>query len=217
MVIAIAALAVSIAGTLGAVWYTRRSARAAEAAAAAAEKSAAASEKAAAAAEKTAALDAERRHAELTPEFEIACTAEQNGISDHGELTVTFTGPDSLDRLDEVTIVILDESGADHWGHGYPTGVSEDDARRFVWGPWEFNTGASAQVTGNRTTVPRPYSRADGRNWDRLSLARTRPGHWMSMDQERWQKQVDGPVRLQITARRGTEQWTLLREAETRT
>jgi hypothetical protein len=24
--------------------------------------------------------------------------------------------------------------------------------RRFVWGPWEFNTGASAQVTDNRTT-----------------------------------------------------------------
>jgi hypothetical protein len=217
MVIAIAALVVSIAGTLGAVWYTRRSAQAAEAAAAAAEKSAAAAEKAAAAAEKTAVLDAERRHAELTPEFEIACTAEHNGISDHGELTVTFTGPDGLDRLDEVTIVILDESGADHWGRGYPTGVSEEEARRFVWGPWEFNTGASAQVTGNRTTVPRPYSWADGRNWDRLSLARTHPGHWMSMDQERWQKQVDGPVRLQITARRGSEQWTLLREVEPRT
>jgi hypothetical protein len=52
----------------------------------------AAAEKAAAAAEKTAALDAERRHAELTPEFEIACTAEHNGISDQGELTVTLTG-----------------------------------------------------------------------------------------------------------------------------
>ncbi len=199
----IAALVVSIvaaAASLGAVWYTRRAARSAETAAAAAEK--------------TAALDAERRHAELTPQFDLACTAGQNGTGDHGELRVTLTGPDGLDRLDEVTIVILDESGADHWGHGYPTGVGEEEARRFVWGPWEFSTGTSAQVTGNRTTRPRPYSRADGRNWDRLSLVRTRPGRWMSMSQEQWQKQIQGPVRLQITGRRGGEQWILLREVE---
>lgn len=37
------------------------------------------------------------------------------------------------------------------------------------------------------------------------------------MDQERWQKQVDGPVRLQITARRGGGRWILLREVQTRT
>jgi hypothetical protein len=129
---------------------------------------------------------------------------------------VTLTGPDGLDRLDEVTIVILDESGANHWAHGYPSGVNEEDAGRFVWGPWEFNTGASAQVTDNRTTRPRPYSRADGQNWDRLSLMRTRPGHWMSMSQEQWQKQSEGPVRLQITGRRGSEQWILLREVEPR-
>jgi hypothetical protein len=79
--------------------------------------------------------------------------------------------------------------------------VSEEEARRFVWGPWEFNTGTTAQATGNRTTRPRPYSRADGQNWDRLSLARTRPGHWMSISQEHWQKQIQGPVRLQTRPR----------------
>lgn len=199
----IAALMVSIvaaAASLAAVWYARGSARSAQTAAVAAEK--------------TAALDAERRHAELTPQFEIACTAGESGIGDHGELRVTLTGPPGLDRLDEVTIVILDESGADHWGHGYPTGVGEAEAREFVWGPLEFNTGASAQVTGNRTTRPRPYSRADGQNWDRLSLVRTRPGRWMSMSQEQWQKQIQGPLRLQITAQRDNEQWIVLREVE---
>ncbi|MGH3183360.1 MAG: hypothetical protein ACRDOE_15865, partial [Streptosporangiaceae bacterium] len=58
----------------------------------------------------------------------------------------------------------------------------------------EFNTGASAQVTGNRTTRPRPYSRADGQNWDRLSLMRTRPGHWMSMSQELLNYNIEGAV-----------------------
>lgn len=201
----VSALVVSIvaaAAALGAVWYARRSARSAAIAAAAAAK--------------TAELDAERRHAELTPEFDIVCKAGASGVDGHSELRVTLTGPAALDRLDEVIIVILDESGADHWGHGYPSEVSEEEARRFVWGPWEFNTGASAQVADNRTTRPRPYSRADGRNWDRLSLTPTRPGHWMGMPQELWQKQRIGPVRLQITARRGGEEWILLREVEYR-
>jgi hypothetical protein len=199
----IAALVVSIvaaAGSVGAVWYARRSARS--------------SATSAAAAETTATLDSQRRHAELTPQFEIICTAGDNGVEDHGELRLALTGPVGLDRLDEVTVAILDEAGADHWAHGFPTGVSEEDARGFVWGPWEFNTGASAQVTDNRTTRPRPYSRSDGKNWDRLSLERTGPGHWMEMSHEQWQMRCEGPIRLQITCQRGGEQWILLHEVK---
>jgi type II secretory pathway pseudopilin PulG len=199
----IAALVVSIvaaAGSVGAVWYARRSARS--------------SAMSAAAAEATAALDSQRRHAELTPQFEITCTAGSNGAGDHGELRLALAGPTGLDRLDGVTVAILDEAGADHWARGFPAGVSEDDARRFVWGPWEFNTGASAQVTGNRTTRTRPYSRSDGKNWDRLSLSRTRPGRWMDMSPEQWQKQCEGPIRLQITCQRAGEQWILLHEVQ---
>ncbi|HUY46487.1 MAG TPA: hypothetical protein VMV92_12255 [Streptosporangiaceae bacterium] len=192
-VVVIAALVVSIvaaAGSVGAVWYSRRSA-----------KSAAVS---AAAASTTAALDSQRRHDELTPEFDISIAANQSGAGDHAHMRVTLTGPAGLDRLDEVIIAILDEAGADQWAHGLPDKVSAEEARLFVWGPWEFNTGASAQVTDNRTTRPRPYSRPDGRNWDRLSLTRTRPGHWMgAMTPEQWQRDQDGPVRVQITCRRG--------------
>jgi hypothetical protein len=197
----IAALVVSVvaaASSLGAVWYARRS-----------DVSAARS---AAAAETTAALDAQRRHAELTPKFEIVCAARENGAGDQGELRLTLAGPAGLGVLDEVIVVILDESGTDHWAHGFPGGLGEQEAFRFVWGPWEFNTGASAQVSDNRTTRPRSYSLADGQNWDRLSLVRTRPGHWMTMSPEQWQKQREGPVRLQITCQRGGEQWILLRE-----
>lgn len=195
----IAALVVSIvaaAGSVGAVWYSRRSAKAAAVSAAAAGT--------------TAALDSQRRHDELTPEFGVSIAA---GVGEHAEMRVELTGPPGLDRLDEVTITILDEAGVGHWAHGLPGKVSPEEARRFVWGPWEFNTGASAQVTDNRTTRPRPYSRPDGKNWDRLSLARTRPGHWMgATTPEQWQRQQDGPVRLQITCSRGGEQWDLLRE-----
>jgi hypothetical protein len=108
-VVVIAALVVSIvaaAGSVGAVWYSRRSA-----------KSAAVS---AAAASATAALDSQRRHDELTPEFDISITAGENGIGDHAEMRVALTGPAGLDRLDEVTIAILDEAGVNHWAHGLP-------------------------------------------------------------------------------------------------
>jgi hypothetical protein len=112
-----------------------------------------------------------------------------------------------------VTISILDEAGVDHWAHGLPERVTAEEADRFVWGPWEFNTGASAQVTDNRTTWARPYSMPDGKNWDRLSLRRTRPGHWMgAMTPEQWRRDHDGPVRLRITCRRSDERWVLLRE-----
>jgi len=166
--VVIAALVVSIvaaAGSVGAVWYSHHSA-----------KSAAVSASAASA---TAALDSQRRHDELAPEFDIRITAGESGVGDHAERRVALTGPAGLDRLDEVTIAILDEAGVNHWAHGLPDKVSPEEARRFVWRPWEFNTGASAQVTDNRTTRRRSYSRPDGKNWDRLGLTRTRPGHWM--------------------------------------
>ena len=111
-------------------------------------------------------------------------------------------------------MAILDEASADHWARGFPEGVTEEEARGFVWGPWEFNTGASKQVTGNRTTRPRPYSRADGKNWDRLSIVRTRPGRWMHQDPQQWQQQREGPIRLQITSRRAGEEWILLRDVK---
>jgi hypothetical protein len=34
------------------------------------------------------------------------------------------------------------------------------------------------------------------------------------MSQEQWQKQIQGPLRLQITARRDSEQWMVLCEVE---
>ena len=86
---AIAAIAVSVVSAGIAGWsirYARRSDRSAA-------RSAAAAEQAAAAAAKTAALDAERRHAELTPVFEITCTGGENGIGDQGELRVDSPGP----------------------------------------------------------------------------------------------------------------------------
>ena len=155
-----------------------------------------------------AAIERDRRHEELTPEFTV--TGQARGTSgDSADMRVTLTG--GIDRLDAVTVTILDDANQDHWAHGLPGGLSQEDAEAFVWGPWEFNTGASAQVDSNRTTKRRPYDRVSGRNWDLLSLHATRPGTWMSMSQEDWVRQyLNQPLRLLITCHRdGYEPWPL--------
>lgn len=162
-----------------------------------------------------AAIERERRHDELCPEFEITCTIRDTAVTS-ADLHVVLK-PSDLGRLDEVTVTILDEAGADHWAHGLPQGVTQAEAEAFVWGGWEFNTGASAQVVSNRTTRPRPYSLADGKNWDLLSMRHTQPGQWMTgASPEQWQRQFrDKPVRLLLTCRReGYEPWTVLKEVQ---
>jgi hypothetical protein len=152
-------------------------------------------------------IETERTHRDLTPEFSFHLNEKEQ------VLTVALVGPPGLEALDEVSIRILDEAGKDHYAHGLPEGY-EDEARGLVWGPWEFNTGASAQVMDRRTRIPRLFSRVDGRNWDRLSLRRTRPGTWMTGTTERaWREQVAGPMRLALTcAHAGHQPWHLLYE-----
>jgi hypothetical protein len=179
----------------------------------AARRSAGSSERAADAAGRLTAIESERTHRDLIPEFRLRLDEGHQGVSDNGELTVELFGPAGLDFLDEVTIEILDEAGQDHWARGFPDGF-EKEAARFVWGPWEFNAGAAFQVADNKVTKPRRYSRVDGKNWDRLSLKRTRPGSWMTGTMpDAWQKQVQGPMRLSVNCRReGYAPWYLLYE-----
>jgi len=154
-----------------------------------------------------ASIERGRRHDEVTPEFEVTCR-ERGTATDSADMRVSLKRG-KLEGLDEVTVTIQDEADRDHWRSGLPDRFREE-AEAFVWGPWEFNTGASAQVISNRTTKPRPYSHVTGKNWDRLSMTRTRPGSWMTgTSQEDWRRQTgDQPIRLLITCRRqGYEPW----------
>lgn len=121
-----------------------------------------------------------------------------------------------MDFLDEMVIRIIDEAWTNHWSNGLPDGVSQKEAEAFVWGPWEFNEDASNRVANSRTSRPRHYSRADGKNWEILELRLTRPGRWMLMSIESWQEQQKGePIRLSIACRRkGYEPWTLHLEVQ---
>lgn len=154
-------------------------------------------------------IEQERRRGELTPEFRFSFTADGGQTA---MLTVEFSGPPDLGRLHEVVITILDES-VNHWGHGYPEGVSEEDARLFVWGPWQFSTGASAQVADRRTTQPLTVDRANGKNMVPVPLERTRPGRWMTgASPEKWLQDRRDTLRLHVSCRSGELIWDDLTE-----
>lgn len=146
-------------------------------------------------------IEDDRRHDELTPVFEASCEVAGDP-GDSATLKIALVG--GIDALDEVIITIQDESGADHWGRGLPADVTQEQAEAFVWGPWEFDTNASAQVVTNRQTRARSYSLLSGRNWDVLTLAATRPGPWMTgTAPDKWRKdRRQQPIRLMLTCQR---------------
>lgn len=159
---------------------------------------------------KLADIERDRRHEELTPLFQFAFlpTANAPGSAD---LRVMLTGG-GLERIDEVTVTILDEALPDHWAHGLPQGVTPEQAAAFVWGPWEFNTGATEQVASNRQSKPRPLT-LGGRNADNFSMVRTGPGRWMTDTDEMWQRAHPGPLRLRLTCHcAGYKPWTLFQD-----
>jgi hypothetical protein len=79
-----------------------------------------------------AAIEADRRHDELAPDLEITCMQRQ-AAPDSADLYVALK-PCTLERLDEVTLSILDEAGRDHWTRGLPGDVTQEEAEAFVWG-----------------------------------------------------------------------------------
>jgi hypothetical protein len=156
---------------------------------------------------KAATIEDDRRHEELTPVFEASCEVPGDP-GDSATLKIALIG--GIDALDEVVITIQDESGTDHWGRGLPADVTQEQAEAFVWGPWEFDANASAQVASNRQTRPRSYSLPRGKNWDVLTLAATRPGPWMTgTTPDKWTKERrQQPIRLMLVCQRqGHKPW----------
>jgi hypothetical protein len=154
------------------------------------------------------AIERDRRHEELTPQFEITRTIKAIA-SDSADLWVELIGG-PVERHAAVSVTIQDEVGQDHWGRGLPGGVAAEGAEAFVSGPWEFNTGAGEQVVSNRQSRERPFDQVSGKNWELLSLTRMRPGRWMTgTSQDQWRKQWrDKPVRLLLTCRcEGYDPW----------
>ena len=207
----IAALVVSIVsafGSVGAVWYARRSADS--------------SAKSAEAAKTTAALESQRRHAELTPRFRVTCQPANPG-SEGLSLAVFLAGPPDLERLDALTVTIRD----DHpWrGQGTPLagGPTPEQVAAQIWGPYRFVPG-----TGPGASSVRGISGADptGRTTPTggmpvgeelpFALEPTWPPSWSDQPRDNWRRERGTVVRLLFECHRdGLEPWTLTGEVDT--
>ena len=146
----------------------------------------------------------EVRWAELTPLFEFTLT--------EGQFQVLLLEPVGLD-LKKVKIRIVDEAGQPHGAGWQPAGVLEEEASSVVWGPWEFDTDASTQVSDKRTTVPRTYSRVTGENCAKLALRRPPPPPWLTDPGSvaAWRADRGESLRVTITGRRKYyPRWNLL-------
>ncbi|HZD71230.1 MAG TPA: hypothetical protein VFA45_20710 [Actinomycetes bacterium] len=151
-------------------------------------------------------IERHRWHADLTPQFEVTCTATSG---DQATLRVAFVGPPGLDRLDRVTVSVRDDiRGRRPVIAGGPT--AEQIARQ-VWGPYRFVRGVDGADENGRSVAPVELLLGDRRPF---ALERTLPPPWWGMDVDGWRKQyADQPVRLTLTGHhQGDEPWTVPRE-----
>lgn len=184
LVVAIVAIVVSAASAA----YARQQARAAS--------------KQAQAAEVTKEIERDRRHAEMTPVLKVTCKAQQ-GATDQAELTVELTGPDDLDRLDEVTVRIRDDMPDRKPRPG--SELSQEQIAETIWGPYKIKAGL--RDTDEIGRMHGPFALPKNEPYP-IPLEHTTPPPW---NPRGWWGRYDGkPVRLMITCRReGHQPWEI--------
>jgi hypothetical protein len=136
-----------------------------------------------------ASLETQRRRDELTPDFGITCDGQF--------LYVVLAGPQHLPGVQGAIIRIADEMWTDHGTTQIAGGPSAEEVAKIVWGPYEYNTSASGNVTDQRTSRERAYDRTTGKNWDKLPLLPSSRPPWASWTDQQWMNKCRGhPVRL---------------------
>jgi hypothetical protein len=153
-----------------------------------------------------AAIEHERWHAELTPEFVITF---KRGEGDRGMLDVQLVGPLPLRFLDEVAIRIISSDDADRTPR-HSQGPTQEEIDAQVWGPYQFTYGADGANVDGQSVAPVPMHVGRGRPF---SIEKTRPPRWQEGQDvnQRWRDQwLRSPVRLLISCRRqGLEPWII--------
>jgi hypothetical protein len=128
-------------------------------------------------------------------------------------LYVVLVGPQHLPGVHGVTIRIADEMWTDHGTTQIAGGPSAEEVAKIVWGPYEFNTSASGNVTDQRTSRERAYDRTTGKNWDKLPLLPSSRPRWASWTDQQWMNKYRGhPVRLVIECWYRHDTWVITRD-----
>lgn len=148
-------------------------------------------------------LERQRRHDELTPQFEITHRRSQG--SDDVTLHLAFVGPPGLDQLDGVEVVIRDDRPDRR--PIIAGGPTAKEIASVIWGPYRLRPGVDGADQTGRHTPAVPLRR--GEALYRLLEPSLAP-HW-SADPVWWRHQYAGqPVRLTLTCTRQDEPpWVL--------
>ena len=150
-------------------------------------------------------IEKDRRHAEMRPRFKVTCEAPSPGTETR-RLLVELAAPGELEKLDELTITIRDDS---HFRlkPAVVSGQSPDSVPDQVWGPLHFVPGTGPGVTtrvgaigadraGRSTTC-------DGMPVGEMhifAVEETPPP--TSCSREQWRAQVGATLRLRIEGRK---------------
>jgi hypothetical protein len=135
-----------------------------------------------------------------TPRFQITCQP-------HGDdgmfLWLTLVGPSTLDRVDEITLRVLDDQR--RAPSGIVGGPTAEEITAVVWGPWRFPPGLdNIGEYGRTATVAHPLEMGER---TRLFMERTLPPKW-NTDLRWWRRDyANAALRLLIMCRRDEVEW----------
>ncbi|WP_406303809.1 hypothetical protein OHA61_17515 [Streptomyces sp. NBC_00885] len=158
-------------------------------------------------AERVEAIERDRWHADLLPQFDIRIERIEG---DRATLDVQLTGPLPLCSLDNVEISIASSDDQERVNRLPQSRPTQDDIDTQVWGPWRFTHGADGADVGGNTVAPMSLQVGRGRPF---AIERTRPPFWMEgpeLDEtwrERWREK---PLRLHLRCTRGDDKpWSI--------
>ncbi|MEU8209994.1 hypothetical protein AB0B85_12450 [Micromonospora sp. NPDC049044] len=146
--------------------------------------------------------EATRRHREMRPELEVAIDLRFG--PDSGVLMVKLVGPREVERYDWIRVEIRDDKERPPPRMG--SGVSVEQQRRQVWGPFWFRHGIDGGSEDRRSAEQGENAVTD--TW-LFSIDRTLAPHWYSGGNRAWRKDYEGaPMRLRIEVGLGNQSWT---------
>jgi hypothetical protein len=212
-VIASVALGISLLSALAAWTAARANIKSARAN----TKSASAAETAAKATDAAVKLEVQRRHAELTPRFRL--NWELRSGTDDLRLDVLLTGPVQLERLDNLTLTVLDN---DPWRRetiSEGMGITPEQLAEQVLGPFRLRPGVAVTPGSDPADAWGRAIRTNGLQVGEsmpFILETTPPASWWTQTPEQWRAQNGPKLRLRLRCERDDwEPWTVPCQFET--
>jgi hypothetical protein len=136
-------------------------------------------------------IEIDRRHAELTPQFNLTATRVSG---DFVRVDIKLVGPFALQWIDELTVSVRNDS-TDHRSN-LAGGPTDEDIAKVVWGPLRFLPNADGATKDGRSVAPVPLEVGNDRPfW----MEPTQPPPWSDPNSQWWQSLYGGQgIRLML-------------------